>query len=139
MLIDFVTLFQFQKFLTKMLLILDNKKLIMKDIIKYPKDFKTIKFIVRILQYISISFLLICCCMTLATDVISSFAINYISVITAVLTLYLSVAALIIISVYNKIKGNLIWEPIRREVILVFTTIIVLLILGVIINYIKDI
>lgn len=108
----------------------------MKEIIKPERDFKMIKFVTRILLYISIFLIIICCFTTLITNTIDSYPINYISIMTAGFILYFSIIVIAIISIYKKIKGNLIWGAIKREVVLVVTTIISIIILGVITNYI---
>jgi len=108
----------------------------MKEIIKPQRDFEMIKFIIRILLYISICLIIISCFLTLATNSIDSYEINYISIIATGLILYLSVIVIIIISIYKRIKGGIVWKAIKKEVILIALTILCATILGLITNYI---
>jgi hypothetical protein len=111
-----------------------NKKV--KEIIKPQKDFEMIKFVIRILLYISICLIIISCFSTLSTNTMDSYGINYFSIMTTVLILYLSVFVIIIISIYKRIKGGLVWKTIKKEVILIALTILCVMILGIITNYI---
>lgn len=108
----------------------------MKEIIKIEKNFDTIKFVMRIMLYISMCAITISCFLTLVTGVVDSYSINFFFTYITLFTSFFSLIIMTTISIYKKLKGELVWKCVKKEVILIALTIVSVLVLGLITNYI---
>ena len=103
---------------------------------KEINDFNKIKYLVRVLLYISIFSLSISLITTFVYGTIDSYSINYFSVFFSAYSAFFSFIILTIISIYKTIKNQIVWKTIEKESVLIIITIACLITLGIVTNYI---
>lgn len=107
--------------------------------LEYSNQFiKWLMIFVRTLLVLSISSLVISCLLTLIFGFYNNivYGIMWFSVMGTSFIYYFSILALIGVAIYNKMKKDIVWKKIKKEIILLGVSIICCLILGLINNYI---
>ncbi len=97
---------------------------------------RIIKKIIQGLLYLSIISLFLSCVITLLIGVIQAYVLNYFVVFFSFFTILVSMVVLIIVTILKILKKQRTFLFIKREVILVFLNIVLLLLLGFITNYV---
>ena len=99
------------------------------------REFKSLKLLVRSMMYLAACSSLFCAFIVLVIGNTELIFLNYVVVYYSIFTLLFSILAIAFVSVYYQIKKQLVWENVKKEVMLIFIAIGILSILSIILNF----
>ena len=98
------------------------------------KRFRLARQIIRILLFCSIGVMLVSCSLSIIVGNISAFWFNLSAVYFSIFSLTFSIVGLTTISFYRIYLHDKVWPNIRKEVLLLFLSVLSLSLLGLITN-----